>query len=659
MHHVTHLFRLTRPQWFTPTRLSMALLIACLAWGQAQVFAQTGVIAFASFRDGNEEIYIVSDDGATEQRITNNPAADARPAISPDGQQIAFISDRTGRWELYTIGIDGSGLTQLTVNLPTDAKIRGIDWHPDGSKLILPLYQNNIDKLYEIGADGSGLMQLVSETVNGTTLDVGIAHYNQDGTRIVMIRNVPFNSFTARIWVANADGSGMTQLTTFRSGAPDWVFDGGVEKIVFQTKTTAQWQLYLMEADGSNPVNISNNSFEEEVVSGPDGPGEIEREGIIVFRSKRNGLNNVWMRGVDGTNEVQLTTAGGSWPDWWAAPLNEAPVADAGPDQPIECADPNGTLVSLDGTASSDPDDDPLIYTWTGPFGTASGPTPTVTMPLGVHTITLTVDDGNSGTDTDEVVVTVEDTTAPVITVQAEPIVLWPPNHKYHTIDLSQIVTGVADACDANVSAGDVVVASATSDEPENGQGDGNTTDDIVIGGDCQSVDLRAERQGGGNGRVYTIHLAVTDASGNEGTASYQVHVPHNKKSGAVDDGSSYTVDGCSPTPLVSVAFGNGQQPKVAMIESEEAPGAFSLEQNYPNPFNPVTTIAYSLPVSQHVIVTLFDVLGREVATLVNRQKTPGRHEVVFDAGTLPSGVYLYRLQAGPYIETKKLLLAK
>ena len=339
--------------------------------------------------------------------------------------------------------------------------------------------------------------------------------------------------------------------------------------------------------------------------------------------------------------------------------FNSPPIAEAGPDQNTECANPNGASVTLDGTGSSDPDDDPLSFAWTGPFGSVAGPTPTVTIPLGTHAITLTVNDSNGGTDTDEVVIIVEDTTPPEITVQADPIVLWPPNHKYHTIDLSQIVTGVADACDANASAGDVVVASATSDEPENGQGDGNTTDDIVIGGDCQSVDLRAERQGGGNGRLYTIHLAVTDASGNEGTASYQVHVPHNKKSGAVDDGPSFTVDGCSPTPLASVAFGNGQQPKVAMIESSEAPRAFSLEQNYPNPFNPVTTIAYSLPVSQHVTVTVFDALGREVATLVNGQKTPGRHEVVFDASTLPSGVYLYRLQAGPYTETKKLLLAK
>ena len=172
MHHVTHLYRLTWPQRFTPARLVPVffLLLACLAWGQAQVFAQTGVVAFASFRDGNEEIYIVSDDGAIEQRITINPSADSRPAISPDGQRIAFVSDRTGRWELYTIGIDGSGLTQLTVNLPADDKPRGIDWHPDGSKLILTLSRNP-SRLYEIGADGSGLTQLVSDTVNGTTLD--------------------------------------------------------------------------------------------------------------------------------------------------------------------------------------------------------------------------------------------------------------------------------------------------------------------------------------------------------------------------------------------------------------------------------------------------------------------------------------------------------
>jgi hypothetical protein len=90
-----------------------------------------------------------------------------------------------------------------------------------------------------------------------------------------------------------------------------------------------------------------------------------------------------------------------------------------------------------------------------------------------------------------------------------------------------------------------------------------------------------------------------------------------------------------------------------------EMPVEFNLDVNYPNPFNPSTTIAYQLPRQSHVTLKVYDVLGREVATLVNGIEEPGNKTVSFNAGNLPSGVYYYRLQAGNYIETKKLVLLK
>ena len=93
----------------------------------------------------------------------------------------------------------------------------------------------------------------------------------------------------------------------------------------------------------------------------------------------------------------------------------------------------------------------------------------------------------------------------------------------------------------------------------------------------------------------------------------------------------------------------------------ERSPSAssFKLSQNYPNPFNPQTIITYSIPVSESVSLKVFDALGREIRTLVNERQTPGTHLVTFDGGNLPSGLYFYRLQAGSYSATRKLVLLK
>jgi Ca-activated chloride channel family protein len=340
---------------------------------------------------------------------------------------------------------------------------------------------------------------------------------------------------------------------------------------------------------------------------------------------------------------------------------NKPPVANAGPDKVVEQDSLGGASVTLDGSGSTDDGRIlPLTYTWTWAGGSATGVSPTVTLPMGATTVTLTVYDGQySDTDTVETdicdadptitsdelaiyplgatvvtftatddtgnsasctttvtvedttppeitcpadvtveqataagtvvpltatatdicdasptitsdelaiyplgtttvtftatdnagnsatcttTVTVIDTTPPVITASGEQIVLWPPNHKYRTVEISDCVISVTDICDADVDIDDIVITSVSSDEPEDaqGKGDGTTVDDIVIV-DSLTVELRAERQGGGNGRVYTINFGVTDASGNTETGSCTVWVLHDQEPGstAIDDGVS------------------------------------------------------------------------------------------------------------------------
>jgi len=86
---------------------------------------------------------------------------------------------------------------------------------------------------------------------------------------------------------------------------------------------------------------------------------------------------------------------------------------------------------------------------------------------------------------------------------------------------------------------------------------------------------------------------------------------------------------------------------------------AFRIEQNYPNPFNPTTIINYSVNSTRHTKLIVYDLLGREIATLVDQIQAPGTYSVRFDAANLSGGVYFYRLSAGNYTETKKMILQK
>ena len=97
----------------------------------------------------------------------------------------------------------------------------------------------------------------------------------------------------------------------------------------------------------------------------------------------------------------------------------------------------------------------------------------------------------------------------------------------------------------------------------------------------------------------------------------------------------------------------------VLQTNKGDVPGKFVLEQNYPNPFNTSTTITFGLPGSSHVRLTVYDVLGREVSVLVNETREAGVHEVRFDCSNLASGVYLYRIEAERFVQTKGLLLCK
>jgi len=92
---------------------------------------------------------------------------------------------------------------------------------------------------------------------------------------------------------------------------------------------------------------------------------------------------------------------------------------------------------------------------------------------------------------------------------------------------------------------------------------------------------------------------------------------------------------------------------------SSDVPDKFKLFQNYPNPFNPTTNIKYQITNTSFVTLKVYDILGREAATLVNEKLQPGSYEVSFDGSNFSSGIYFYKLQAGNFTETRKMLMVK
>ncbi|MDA0744994.1 MAG: right-handed parallel beta-helix repeat-containing protein [bacterium] len=233
---------------------------------------------------------------------------------------------------------------------------------------------------------------------------------------------------------------------------------------------------------------------------------------------------------------------------------------------------------------------------------------------------------------------------------------IWPPNHKMTDIE----IVGVTDPDGDPVT---ITIQKITQDEPVNSQGDGNSEADGA-GLGASTAQVRAERAGGGNGRVYEIFFLADDGKGGECPGSVTVCVPHDrgKKGGiCVDDGQLY--DSVTGDPLTAAA-----KPAVVNSDAERAPEAekygFGVEQNYPNPFNPDTAIPYQLPEAGEVSLIVYNTLGQQVKVLMNERQEAGYYRAVWDGKDrlgrqVASGIYLVRLEAGTFTQVRKMVLLK
>lgn len=257
-----------------------------------------GQIAFVSNRDGNDEIYMMNNDGSRVRRLTNNPAHDGHPTGSPDGKKIAFVSDRDGNAEIYVMNADGSGVRRLTDNLANDGTPA---WSPNGKQIAFISNRDTLlgkFEIYTMNSDGANETRLT----NNQTADT-CPTWSPDGNQIAF---ASYEDETAnRIAVINRDGSGQRALidTPGREVCPAWSPDG--TRIAFAAASSMDSDIFLVNSDGSNLINLVDDAFSYDNVPGwsPDGQ-------YLVFHSIPG--DDIYRIGVDGRGLKNLTNNPGA-----------------------------------------------------------------------------------------------------------------------------------------------------------------------------------------------------------------------------------------------------------------------------------------------------------------------------------------------------------
>jgi hypothetical protein len=365
---------------------------------------------------------------------------------------------------------------------------------------------------------------------------------------------------------------------------------------------------------------------------------------------------------------------------------NQPPVADAGPDITTECASPSGTPITLNGSGSFDPDNDPLTFSWSAPgitFDDPSSATPTARFPLGMTTVTLTVEDPSKEKDSDEALVTVKDTTPPEVTATWEPIKVEedegtfrvvcttedlcdpaPPVEACLRIDLTglevkaKVVPRKGISVEIDQEEGVAMVKAPTSTLLSEllaalQQGcfpilDGQIVH-VEVDDDDEGVELKFGKDGALRFEGATppqLVCTATDASGNVGEATAVPAFASEEEDN--DDEEEGDDDG-----------GAGK-----LVVAGPAPASAGLFQNAPNPFNPRTNIAYQLAEAGEVSLVIYNLMGQPIRVLVHGYQEAGYYRVTWEgkdgAGQpVSSGIYLYRLVSKKGVQTQRMLLLR
>jgi TolB protein len=272
-----------------------------------------GIIAFYSDRDGNPEIYTMNTDGSGLARLTNDPAFDDSPSISPDSTRIAFLTARHDpdhqfpnlKYEIYVMDMDGGNPRRLT---NTEASEDHPAWSPDGSKIIFDADYDG-DGYYEVymmTPDGKDVTRLTSNAANDQFAD-----WSPDGSRIAFSSD---RSGNWDIYVMNSDGSNQHPLISNSDWElfPAWSPDGSQIAFNGLRPNSGNTDVYIMNADGSNVRQLTDTPrFDENPVWSPDGDQ-------IAYQTQRNGNFEIYIMNADGSEQHPLAAhpANDLWPSW-------------------------------------------------------------------------------------------------------------------------------------------------------------------------------------------------------------------------------------------------------------------------------------------------------------------------------------------------------
>ncbi|HEU4698410.1 MAG TPA: Ig-like domain-containing protein [Gemmatimonadales bacterium] len=276
----------------------VAVTVRCPTGGGA------GLIAYATDKDGDYEIYVADVDGGEPRRLTQSAGDDLNPVWSPDGTKIAFASYRDGATnaEIYVAEADGSNPRRLTNDSGRDWEPA---WSPDGTKIAFSSQRDGNFELYVMNADGTDQVRLTNTSAQEAT-----PVWSPDGSRIAFEY---LGTGSGDIYVMAADGSNRQRLTTSGSmdALPAWSPDGTRLAFASERDGIGNFEIYVMNADGSSQTRLTNSPAEDYGAGwSPDGTR-------LVFVSHRDGTPKLWMMNADGSAAVLwMDAAGAEDPAW-------------------------------------------------------------------------------------------------------------------------------------------------------------------------------------------------------------------------------------------------------------------------------------------------------------------------------------------------------